>query len=130
MLIAPELPLVAKEAAVANPGGVSTVTAPEHSSSPGSYGSVRVGDGASGTSTTGSRRKVWISIELRDDTGRPVANEPYEIKVPGESSPRTGTLNQKGRARLDGIDEGQCEVSFPQIDGREWSKIATKASAT
>ena len=115
---------------MANPGGVSTVTAPGHSSGQGSYGSVRVGDGTSGTSSNESRRKVWISIELRDDTGRPVADQPYEIKVPGEASPRTGTLNQKGRARLDGIDEGQCEVCFPQIDGREWSKIATKASAT
>ena len=133
-LTAPNLPLTAKEAAVADPGFVTTASAQSRTVAPGWNESSQLAKGgASGGSSASSsepRRKVWISIELRDDAGKPVADQPYEIKVPGESSPRSGTLDRKGRARLDGIDEGDCEVCFPRIDGREWSKVTTQPSAT
>ncbi len=31
-----------------------------------------------------------------------------------------GYLDSNGRARIDGIDPGVCEVSFPDIDANEW----------
>ncbi len=130
-LSAPLAPLVAKEAAVADPGQVSAASATSRTSSSGPYGSVKTGSGSGGANGPAEpRRKVWISIELRDEGGKPVPDEPYEIRVPGETSPRKGKLNTQGRARVEGIDEGECEVCFPQIDGREWSKIATEASAS
>lgn len=119
---------------MADPGQVSTARASGRTIQPGSDQSWKSGTGAapgsgSGTSSTEPARKVWISIELRDDTGKPVADEAYEIKVPGESTPRAGTLNRQGRARIEGVDEGECEVCFPKIDGREWSKLTTQTSA-
>jgi hypothetical protein len=63
--------------------------------------------------------KTWIEIELLDDTGKPVANEKYLIKVPGGTT-ESGTLDAKGRARITGLDPGTCEIAFPGIDAREW----------
>jgi hypothetical protein len=55
----------------------------------------------------------WIEIELVDDTGNPVPEEPYVI-VTGDDRTRSGTLNARGRARDDGIAPGACKVTFPQ----------------
>jgi hypothetical protein len=59
----------------------------------------------------------WIEIELVDDTGVAVPDEPYEI-VTGNGRVRSGTLDARGRAREDGIDSGPCKVTFPRL--HEW----------
>lgn len=62
----------------------------------------------------------WIEIGLADDDGDPVAGEPYSITLPS-GEVRTGVLDSDGKARLDGLkDGGSAQVSFPNIDGREW----------
>jgi hypothetical protein len=66
-------------------------------------------------------QKTWIEIELLDEFGTPVLSEPYTLRLP-DGSTRRGTLDRLGRARVDGIEPGMCEVSFPRIDGREWRK--------
>lgn len=65
------------------------------------------------------RNKTWIEIELLDENGAPVPNEPYSVQLP-DGSTRSGTLDAAGRARVDGIDPGSCEISFPEIDTRAW----------
>lgn len=64
-------------------------------------------------------QKTWIEIELLDEKGAPVRNERYTILLP-DGSTRGGTLDSLGRARVDGIDPGVCEVCFPEIDQRAW----------
>lgn len=64
----------------------------------------------------------WIEIVLKDETGQPIANEPYEITLP-DGKVSKGALDGAGRARLDGVTAGQCKVSFPQIDAREWKAL-------
>lgn len=64
--------------------------------------------------------KTWVEIELLDALGKPVPNEPYVVTVP-EGTKKTGNLDGQGRARISGIDPGMCQISFPEIDGREWS---------
>jgi hypothetical protein len=66
--------------------------------------------------------KTWVSIELLDDTGMPVANEKYLVTVP-EGVIKSGTLDSKGRARITQIDPGVCKISFPDLDRREWKKV-------
>jgi len=61
----------------------------------------------------------WIEIELVDREGQPMAGEPYRILLPDGSAVR-GVLDQNGEARVEGIDPGDCEVTFPQRDGRSW----------
>lgn len=65
--------------------------------------------------------KTWIEIVLVDDKERPVANERFAVKVP-DGTTRTGRLDERGFVRIDGIDAGPCDVTFPDIDGREWGR--------
>ena len=63
--------------------------------------------------------KTWIAIELLEEkTNKPVSGARYIVK--GPSGTFQGTLDGQGRARVDNIDPGKYDVSFPDIDGREW----------
>lgn len=57
----------------------------------------------------------FIEIELVDEQGTPVANEPFSIRFP-DGTVLDSTLDDQGRARFDGIPSGTCQVRFP---GRE-----------
>ena len=61
-------------------------------------------------------KKHWIAIQLHDDQNKPVTGEPYEIVLPDGSTVASGTTDDKGAARVDYIDPGQCQVRFPQRD--------------
>ena len=66
--------------------------------------------------------KTWVEIEMVDQDFKPVAGEAYVIVLP-DGTRRTGTLDAAGRARIDDIDPGACDVSFPNIDGGEWKRL-------
>lgn len=70
--------------------------------------------------------KHWIEIQLFDQQKQPVAAEPYSITLP-DGSTREGTLDAKGRARIDGIPEGNCIVRFTALD--QTSFIPTTSGA-
>jgi hypothetical protein len=63
--------------------------------------------------------KTFIEIELKDDQNNPIGNERYRIKLP-DGSLKEGRLDANGRARVDGIDPGTAQVSFPGIDANDW----------
>lgn len=50
-----------------------------------------------------------------------MVGEPYEL-TPVDGSRRSGQLDVRGTARLDGIEAGVCVVSFRQIDGKVWDR--------
>ena len=62
------------------------------------------------------KKPHFIALELKDDEGKPVAGEPYEIILPDGSTVASGTTDEQGKARVDGIDPGQCRIRFPQRD--------------
>ena len=62
-----------------------------------------------------------MEIELLDQAGKPVPGEQYQIELP-DSSTAEGYLDAKGQARVDGIDPGNCKISFPNIDKKSWRK--------
>jgi hypothetical protein len=33
----------------------------------------------------------------------------------------SGVLDARGRARVDGVPEGSCQVTFPELHGDDWS---------
>ncbi len=68
---------------------------------------------------TRSKPKAWIEIELVDEDGLPVEGERYTVETP-DGDARHGTLDARGRARIDGIDPGTCTVCFPDRDGSVW----------
>jgi type VI secretion system secreted protein VgrG len=66
-------------------------------------------------------KKSWIEIELIDEEDNPVPGEQYKITLP-DGSVKTGTLDQNGFARVDGIDPGTCKVTFPNLDKEAWEQ--------
>lgn len=61
---------------------------------------------------------TWIEVALVEgDT--PVRGERVLIVDPAGQQHVTPT-NDEGVARVEGIEPGICDVSFPRIDGREW----------
>jgi hypothetical protein len=67
-----------------------------------------------------NRQKTnWIGIRLKDRFGKPVPGQDYRIELPtGEIY--TGTLDDKGEAKVEHIDPGTCKVSFPGM--ADWRK--------
>ena len=63
---------------------------------------------------------TWIEVQLLDQDQNPVPGEKYHIKLP-DSSIMEGTLDSNGKVRFDNIVPGQAEVTFPDIDSREWA---------
>ncbi len=59
----------------------------------------------------------WIEIELVDEAGDPVPEEPYAL-VTSDGRTRSGTLDWRGRAREEGIVPGDCKVTFTRL--HEW----------
>ena len=72
------------------------------------------------SSQSGQKKKDWIEILLVDDEGNPVAGEPYSVTLPDGSTVADGTLDEKGFARVDGIDPGTCKVTFPKLHKDAW----------
>ena len=66
-------------------------------------------------------KKHWVEIELLDEQGKPVPDEMYHIELPDGSSV-DGTLDAKGQARLEGIDPGNCKITFPNIHATDWKR--------
>ena len=68
-----------------------------------------------------ARKTSWIEIELVDDDGQPVPGERYRIEL-SDGSTAEGTLDEKGQARVEGIEPGSCKVTFPDLDQDTWEK--------
>jgi len=63
----------------------------------------------------------WLEIELVDEEDEPVPGERYRIELP-DGTTASGTLDEKGFARIEGIEPGSCKVSFPELDQDAWEK--------
>ncbi len=111
------------EADKADPGEMAQIKAQQLQTKSGKYGAVRVNPFKPGSDSDKSRdkKKTWIEIVLKDEDGNPVPGEPYRITLP-DGSVSEGTLDQNGFARVDGIDPGTCEVTFPNLDKDTWDK--------
>lgn len=83
---------------------------------------VLIGDiGGSGDS---SDSETFIEIELLDDSGFPVKAARFELELAGGHR-LTGTLDDNGRARVDGISPGGGRVRFPDLADPVWGKVVS-----
>lgn len=63
--------------------------------------------------------KTWIEMEVVDESGKPMAGQPYLCMLPDGRLER-GTLNDEGRVRFSGIDPGNCVFSLTELDEATW----------
>jgi len=126
--IEPTDPVEAFEADEANPSEAAKVKAKQVETKTGKYGKQKTPAFKPATATDESKdgdekeeKKSWIEIELVDEEKNPVAGEKYEIELP-DGKIAKGTLDNKGYARVEGFESGNCKVSFPKLDKEAWSK--------
>ncbi len=60
---------------------------------------------------------TWIEVQLKNTEGVPQRGERYKLKL-SDGTVREGSLNEAGAVRLEGIDAGICELTFPDLDRR------------
>ena len=76
---------------------------------------------SSSSSETPRKPKTWVAIRLMDQDGQPLAGEAYRLVTP-DGTVQEGSLDETGEAFVNGIDPGECQISFPKLDGKEWKQ--------
>ena len=121
--VLPSDPKEALEADVADPGAVSKIKAEQRETQKGKYGAVPVKPHKPPqTEEEKEEKRDWIEIVLVDDQGRPSPGEPYLLTLPDGTTVESGTLDEKGFARVEGIEPGTCKITFPNLDKKSWSR--------
>jgi type VI secretion system secreted protein VgrG len=110
MLVAPLVAAVAAIADDAKPGTLAEIQKNQVSGPP-------THDPAS---EENKDKKHWIGLEMVDEEGKPVAGLGYRVKLP-DGSETSGTLDDKGQAKITNIDAGNCQVSF-DLDKDAWEE--------
>lgn len=121
--VTPAEPEAPEEADVADPGSVAEIKAEQRKTQSGKYGSTPVKPHKPPqTEEEKEEKKSWIEIEMVDEEDNPVPGEKYRITL-ADNSVAEGTLDEKGFARVEGIESGNCKVTFPNLDKEAWEKI-------
>lgn len=113
--VAPADPAEAKEADVADPGEAQEVKARKRTPDQGEYASVKCKP-----HKPDNKKLSWVEIEMVDEEGDPVPGEPFRIVLPGGDRVAEGTLDQRGFAKIGGVEPGNCKISFPALDAEAW----------
>jgi type VI secretion system secreted protein VgrG len=64
-------------------------------------------------------KKHWVGVRLKDNTGKPMAGQICHIVLPS-GEVWEGTLDEKGEAKVEQLDPGNCTISFPGLS--DWKK--------
>ncbi len=124
--VEPTEPDKALEADLADPGEMAEIKAAEMQSKSGKYGSTpaKPFKPSEDTDEDGQKKKSWIELELVDQKKNPVPGEAYRITLPDGETVAEGTLDEKGFARVEGIDSGICKITFPNLDKDMWKALS------
>lgn len=123
-IVPPAEPKSALEADLADPGLMAKIKAKERQFKSGKYGEtpIKSHDDEDAKGNEDEKEKTWIEIELIDAQKNPVAGEKYKITLP-DGTIAEGTLDEKGLARVDGIEAGLCQITFPDLDKDAWKPL-------
>ncbi len=71
------------------------------------------------SSEENKKKTAWVEVSLENSDGTPAAGESYRVTV-ADGSVYSGTLDDKGLARVEGLDPGSVKVTFPELDKEAW----------
>ncbi|OKY76372.1 MAG: hypothetical protein BM485_03800 [Desulfobulbaceae bacterium DB1] len=117
--VTPTAPDVAEDADIADPGKVAKTKEKQLETKSGKYGSETLEPHK--PTEEEKEEKSWIEIELVDEEDNPIPGEKYKITLP-DGKVAQGTLDEKGFARVEGIEPGTCRITFPRLDKDAWEK--------
>lgn len=118
--VSPADPAEAAEADVADPGKVEEVKAEQRQTQSGKYGSVKTKPHKPPTAEEAEEKNSWIEIEMVNEEDKPVTGMAYRVTLPDGETVAEGTLDDKGYARIEGIEPGSCKITFPNLDKDAW----------
>lgn len=128
-IVSPLEPKVAEEADQSDPAKMQAIKNEQIAEKKGKYGKAKApawkaehAQAAEKAAQSEQRQTSWIEAELKDEDGNPVPGEPYEVTLPDGTHVARGTLDQNGFMRLEGIDPGNCKITFPRLDKNSWQK--------
>ncbi len=121
-LVKPTAPTDAKDADDATGG--STQDASNSGSKSGSApSSVLVKPMATHKPTDDPSKTSWIALQLSyESNGLPVAGMEYAVTLPDGQTIAGGSTDEQGYAKVEGIDPGSCQISFPSLDQEAWEE--------
>jgi hypothetical protein len=120
--VSPADPAVPHEADQADPGEVEKIKAEQRKTQTGKYGSAKIKPHKPPENKDDkAKKKSWIEIQMLNEGKKPVVGQSYRITLPDETVAE-GTLDQNGLARIEGIEPGDCKVTFPKLDKNAWEK--------
>jgi type VI secretion system secreted protein VgrG len=120
--VSPAEPTAAEDADVADPGEVAKIKAEQIKAGTGKYGKTQLKPAKPDDDKDSKTKKSWIEIQMKDEADQPVAGEAYQITLPDGESVASGTLDEKGFARVEGIEPGSCKITFPNLDKSAWEE--------
>ena len=121
--VSPAEPKAAEEADKANPGEVEKVKAEQIKNKTGKDGSEQIKPHKPPeTKEEKQKKQSWIEIQMIDEENQPVTGEKYCITLPDGATVAEGTLDEKGSARVAGIEPGTCKITFPDLDKDAWEE--------
>ena len=121
--VTPIDPKKAEDADVADPGEVEKVKAAQRQTKSGKYGSEKTAAHKGPQSQEEKEKKLsWIEFEMVGEDDKPIPGVRYKVTLPDDTVSE-GSLNEKGFAKIDGFEPGNCRITFPDLDGGAWEKI-------
>lgn len=119
--ITPLGPEAAEEAADDVAGSLAEYVASVFESSPTELGTSQVAlrEASEAKEEQEKEELHWVGLKLEDANGEPVADEEYRVKLP-DGTVVQGRLDKDGKARIEDVPAGKCEINFPRIHGDEW----------
>jgi type VI secretion system secreted protein VgrG len=121
-LVSPIVPLVAVVADDASPGALAEIYKTKAAAAGAGPGGGADQASHDPNSDANKEKTSWIEIKLVDEADKPVPGEPYQVTLADGTTVASGTLDDKGFARIDHIDPGQCKVTFPNLDKEAWEE--------
>jgi type VI secretion system secreted protein VgrG len=118
--VQPAAPKASEEADLSDLSEVEALKAEQRQAGSGKYGAAA--EVPFKPTSDSDQPTDWLEIELLDEADQPVAGQAYRVTV-ADGRVIEGTLDPSGFARLEGLDPGECTVTFPDLDQECWEPL-------